>query len=117
MVSCGYFITACDFVAACEPLGTLAPWPARSAKPPQSRRVPKSWRLDRWQDEAWTLIAHTPALLERDAGAPARAYLQQGGIAPETWRAWQLGYGCDRPGSWGIVLPGLLPDGWITVVK
>jgi hypothetical protein len=115
------FIEGCGFVAACERLGARGMWPrVRRQRPtPKPKPTPafKPWRSEAWQAEAQQLVDRAVDMIERTAGAAGRTYLLRRGIEAETWRAWRLGYGRDRTGQWGIVLPWLLPDGRITAMK
>lgn len=59
-----------------------------------------------WQARAGRLLERAQALLDEDAGAVGRAYLQARGLQEATWRTWGLGW-CPRdvfepPERWGL---------------
>lgn len=84
-----------DFAAARERLG----WGAAGLEAAGKRRAGcepgrqvRGWHAAGWQWAAWQAIDEAARRLEGAAGAAGRAYLSGRGIAPETWRAWRLGY-------------------------
>jgi hypothetical protein len=74
---------------ACLEVGTTPPQPGR----PTSAR---GWRAPAWQERAARFLQAAQARLDDAEGACARAYLEQRGLRPETWRAWGLGYAVIR---------------------
>jgi hypothetical protein len=95
------FAEGCDFVTACERLGAYRQQlPARSALPiatPHTKPAGAQWRTAVWQQRAYELVDQAAHRLETSAGGAGRAYLEQRGIEPVTWRAWLLGYTAESP--------------------
>ncbi len=78
--------------------------PAQAAKVPAPPNVQPPGAT--WQARARLLLARAQALLEEDAGAVGRAYLQARGLQAPTWQTWGLGW-CPRevfepPERWGL---------------
>jgi hypothetical protein len=115
------FVEGVDFVTACERLGAFRVEP-RPARPRMPAPTPKAhhWDTPRWQQQAYELMDDAAAALERPIGAPGRAYLEQRGITPTTWRMWLLGYARSSPpwnkdvrrrvGGPSIIIPYLRHD-------
>jgi DNA primase len=100
-----------DFKAACEYLG------AEIVQGPVVRHSPASSPMkeppaERWQGAALEVVMECAAILQTEAGAKARHYLEARGISAETVAHWNIGFNpVDRKVNelWiprGITIPG-----------
>ncbi len=95
------FAEGCDFVTACERLGAyrqhLRTPLTHHVSAPHVNPAVAQWRTAVWQQRAYELVNHAATTLDTASGVVGRAYLEQRGITPATWRAWLLGYTTESP--------------------
>lgn len=95
------FGEALKMLAARAGVELTPPTPAEMAEADERRRL---WDLNRQAAEYYHRL-----LMESDAAAGARAYLERRGLAVETWRAFEIGYARD---DWQALSDYLRSQGW-----
>jgi DNA primase len=68
-------------------------------------------KKDLYRAMAWAIDQYHRQLIESPEGSAARDYLQQRGIAPESWRRFRLGW---APDQWDWLLQRAVAEGWST---